>query len=172
MSDKLVNVKADTAMDFMSNAHAAMKDPSKLGETSAQIKYTFSQDGTTKKLKKVTFTLTTEIKRVHWAGQQKSKPDKANAAAIQQIEALNKAHEESHRSGYEKAFKALKSKLEKDLIGKEQSDLDAAMQQLKDALTNECEKLHKSGGLITVTDNGGKITVKESAEGTGGCPDL
>jgi hydroxymethylpyrimidine pyrophosphatase-like HAD family hydrolase len=173
MPDKLINVKADTAQDFMDNAHVAMRDPSLLGKTSAKLDWSVTKDGKTKKIKKVSFTLTTEITRVHWAGLKRTKPDKANAAAIKQIEELNKAHEDAHRAGYEKAFKKLKAKLEKDLVGKDDSDLDQAVQELKDALTDECEKLHKSGGLITVTDNGsGKITVRESAEGPGGCPDL
>lgn len=51
-------------------------------------------------------------------------------------------------------------------------DVDDAAQQIKDALTDACEKLHKSGGDISVSDNGGKITVKEGAEGPGGCPKL
>lgn len=172
MADKLVNVKADTAMDFLDNAHSAMGDADKLGETSAKLTWTFTKDAKTKKIKKVAFTLKTEVKRVHWSGPEKTKPDKANAEAIKQIETLNKDHEEAHRDGYEKAFKKLKAKLEKDLIGKEDSDLDDAVKTLKDALTDECEKLHKSGGKITVTDNGGKITVKESAEGAGGCASL
>lgn len=173
MPDKLVNVKADTAQDFMDNAHTAMGDPAKLGETKADLSWSVAKDAKTKKIKKVTFTLKTAITRVHWAGSTKAKPDKANEAAIKQIESLNKAHEEAHRDGYEKAFKKLKAKLEKDLIGKEDDDFDKAVQQLKDALTDECEKLHKSGGMITLTDNGGgKISVKESAEGPGGCPSL
>ena len=173
MSDKLINVKADTAMDFMDNAHKAMGDSSKLGETSANLTWSVSTDSKTKKIKKITFTLKTEITRVHWAGQEKTKPDKANEDAIKEIESLNKAHEEAHRSGYEAAFKKLKTKFEKDLIGKEEDDLDEAVQEIKDAMTDEGEKLHKSGGMITVTDNGGgNITVKESAEGAGGCPSL
>ena len=173
MPDKLVNVKADTAMDFMDNAHTAMGDPNKLGETSAKLEWSVTKDGKTKKIKKVTFTLKTEIKRVHWSGPEKTKPDKPNAAAIQQIEALNKAHEDAHRSGYEKAFKKLKAKLEKELVGKDDDEFDDAVKKLKDAMTDECEKLHKSGGMVTVNDNGGgKITVKESAEGAGGCADL
>ena len=173
MPDKLINVKADTAMDFIDNAHKAMGDPSKLGETSANLTWSVSMDSKTKKIKKVTFTLKTEIKRVHWAGQAKTKPDKANEDAIKEIESLNKAHEEAHRSGYEAAFKKLKTKFEKDLIGKEEDDLDTAVQEMKDAMTDACETLHKSGGMIDVTDDGaGKITVKESAEGAGGCPSL
>ena len=52
------------------------------------------------------------------------------------------------------------------------SGAGVAAQEVKDALTAECEKLHKSGGLIKVTESGGKVTVKERAEGAGGCPDL
>ena len=89
MPDKLINVKADTALDFVDNAHKAMGDASKLGETSAKVDFSFAMDGKTKKIKKVTFTLATEIRRVHWAGAQKTKPDKANADAIANIEALN-----------------------------------------------------------------------------------
>jgi hypothetical protein len=172
MADKLMNVKADTAMDFIDGAHEVMGDDSKLGETSAKLDWTVTSDAKTKKIKKVVFTLKTDIKRVHWAGPAKTKPDKENLAAIQKIESLNKAHEEAHRAGYESAFKKLKAKLEKDLVGKDPDDLDAAVKQMKEALTDACEKLHKSGGDISVVDNGGKVTVKESAEGPGGCPDL
>lgn len=172
MADKLLNVKADTALDFVDNAHDAMGDDSKLGECSAKLDWTVTSDAKTKKIKKVVFTLSTEIKRAHWAGPAKIKPDKENLAAIQKIESLNKAHEEAHRAGYASAFKKLKAKLEKDLVGKDPDDLDDAVKQIKAALTDACEKLHKSGGDISVVDNGGKITVKESAEGPGGCPNL
>ena len=172
MADKLLNVKADTALDFIDAAHTAMGDDSKLGETSAKLNWTVTTDSKTKKIKKVVFTLKTDITRVHWAGAAKAKPDKDNLAAIQKIEALNKAHEEAHRSGYEAAFKKLKAKLEKDLVGKDPGDLDDTVDKMKQALTGACEKLHKSGGDISVVDNGGKITVKEGAEGPGGCPDL
>jgi len=39
----------------------------------------------------------------------------------------------------------------------DESDLDKAAQEIKEALTAQCEKLHKSSGLIKVTDNSGKI---------------
>ena len=41
-----------------------------------------------------------------------------------QIGAMNKAHEEAHRSGYETAFAKCKARFEKELIGKDDSDLD------------------------------------------------
>ena len=172
MADKLLNVKADTAMDFIDAAHKAMGDDSKLGQTSAKLSWTVTTDTKTKKIKKVVFTLKTDIERVHWSGPAKTKPDKDNSAAIQKIESLNKAHEEAHRAGYEAAFKKLKAKLEKDLVGKDEGEVDDAAQKMKDALTDACEKLHKSGGDISVNDSGGKVTVKESAEGPGGCPSL
>lgn len=173
MSDKLINVKADTAQDFVDAAHAAMGDDSKLGETSAKLTWKVTTDSKTGKIKKVTFDLKTSITRVHWAGPQKTKPDKANADAIKKVEDLNKKHEEAHRDGYEKAFKKLKAKLEKDLVGKDEDELDDAVKQMKDAMTDACETLHKSGGMINVDDGGGgKIKVTESAEGAGGCPDL
>jgi hypothetical protein len=168
MPDKLVNVKADTAQDFLDNAHKLMGGD-KLGDTSYDLDAKASVDPKTKKIKKVTFSLTTTIKRVHWSGPAKAKPDKENAAAIKEIEDLNKAHEEEHRSGYEKTFKKLKAKLEKDLVGKDPDELKDAIKDIKEALKDTCEDLHKSGGMITATDNGGKITVKESAEGPGGC---
>jgi len=50
-----------------------------------------------------------------------------------------------------------KARFEKELIGKDESDLYKAPREIKEALTAQCEKLHKSGGLIKVTDNSGKI---------------
>lgn len=169
MTDTLVNVKADTALDFIEAAHKAMNDDSKLGETKAEVSWKTSTDGKTKKLKTVVFTLKTEIRRVHWAGQAKAKPDKENLAAITKIEKLNKAHEEAHRAGYTAEFKKLKTKLEKELVGKDEDELEKAAKQINKALKDTCEKLHKSGGDITVTENGGKVTVKEGPEGSGGC---
>jgi hypothetical protein len=43
---------------------------------------------------------------------------------------MNKAHEEAHRSGYETAFAKCKARFEKELIGKDDSDLDKAAQEI------------------------------------------
>ena len=42
-----------------------------------------------------------------------------------QIGAMNEAHEEAHRSGYETAF-AMQGQVRKELIGMDESDLDKA----------------------------------------------
>jgi hypothetical protein len=170
MGDKLVNVKASTAKDFIDNAHKAMRDPAKLGDTTYDLGVTFKTDPKTKKISKATMTLKTETKRVHWAGQEKTKPDKANADAIKKIEDMNSAHEKAHRDTYQKAFDKLHDDLEKEMVGKSAKEAQEIMDKMKDALKDACEKLHKSEGMIEVNDNGGgKITIKETAEGPGGC---
>lgn len=167
---KLLNVKADNAKDFLDNAHKAMKDKSKLGETKFNLNMKFSLDSKTKKIKTGTFTLQTTITRVHWAGPAKTKPDKANLDAINEIERLNKAHEEAHQDSYEKVFKKAKGELEKEMEGKTPKEAQELLGQMEDKLVEACEKLHKTGGMINVSDNGnGKISVTESAEGPGGC---
>ena len=168
--DKLVNVKADNVMDFMENAHKAMKDGSKLGETKYELDMKFSLDAKTKKIKKGTLTLKTTITRVHWAGPAKKKPDKANLDAINEVESLNKAHEEEHQASYEKVFKKAKAELEAEMEGMTPKEAKDVFDKMKEKLVDACEKLHKTGGMIKVNDNGnGKISVTESAEGPGGC---
>jgi len=170
MGDKLVNVKASTAMDFIEAAHKAMRDPSKLGETKNHLDVKFKFDAKTKKIAKATMTLTSETTRVHWAGPGKTKPDKANADAIKEIEELNTAHEKAHRDTSKAAFDKLKDDLEEEMVGMTAKEAQDVIQKMQDALTDACEKLHKSEGLIEVDDDGnGNITVKESAEGPGGC---
>lgn len=168
MADKLVNVKADTAQAFLDAAHKAMGDATKLGETSYDVQWKFAT-GSDGKITKATATLTTEIKRSHWAGPAKTKPDAANAEAIAKIEALNKAHEEAHRKGYVAAFDKNKGTLEKEMVGKTPDEAQEVAEKMHQALLDACETLHKSGGKVVVTESGGKITVKESAEGPGGC---
>ena len=169
MGDKLVNVKADTAQDFIDNAHKAMRDPKKLGETTYDLQVKFKFDSS-KKIAKATMTLKTETTRVHWAGPAKAKPDKANEQAIKQIEDLNDAHEKAHRDGYQKAFDKLQDQLQQEMVGKTQKEAQQVLDKMKDALKDACEKLHQSGGMIDVKDDGqGHVTVKESAEGPGGC---
>ncbi len=168
--DKLLSIKADTAQDFLDNSHKAMRDSSKLGETKAIVAWAASFDLKTKKVKKGTLTLKTSITRVHWAGAAKKKPDKSNLDAIKEIESLNKAHEEAHRTSYEKAFKKAKAKLEEEMVGKTQQEVKDIVDKMGGELKEACEDLHKSGGLIDVNDNGsGTISVTEKAEGPGGC---
>ncbi|HSU04678.1 MAG TPA: hypothetical protein VLI93_03830, partial [Acetobacteraceae bacterium] len=64
MGDKLVNVKASTAKDFIDNAHKAMHDPKKLGETTYDLQLKFKLDSKTKNIAKATMTLKTETSRV------------------------------------------------------------------------------------------------------------
>jgi len=168
--DKLVNVKGDTAQDFMDNAHKAMKDRSKLGETTYKLDAKFSIDPKTKKIKKGTLSLKTTITRVHWAGPAKKKPDKADMDAIKEIESLNTAHEQAHQASYEKAFKEAKADLEAEMEGKTPKEAKDIVDKMKALLVDACEDLHKSGGLLTLKDDGnGSISVSEGAEGRGGC---
>ncbi len=170
MGDKLVNVKASTAQEFLDGAHKAMRDPKKLGETTYSLGATFKIDPKTKTIAKATMTLTTATSRVHWAGQGKTKPDQANAAAIKKIEDLNTAHEKAHRDTYQAAFDKNHDAYEKDMVGKTEKEAQKIVDKMKDDLKKACEDLHKSGGNIEVKDSGpGKVTVTESAEGPGGC---
>jgi hypothetical protein len=169
MGDKLVNVKASTAKEFIDNAHKAMRDSKKLGETKYDLQVQFKLDSS-KKITKATMTLKSETTRVHWAGQGKTKPDKANTDAIKQIEDMNAAHEKAHRDTYQQAFDKLEDDLEQEMVGKTPKEAQKIMDKMKDALQEACEKLHKSEGMIDVGDDGqGNITIKESAEGPGGC---
>ncbi len=169
MGDTLKSVKADTAQDFLDEGHKAMKSRSKLGETESKWKVKYAIDGKTKTIKSATFTLTCQITRVVWGGKKKADPDDDNEAAIHQIEATIKAHEEAHADGYEKAFKKMKAKLEQDLVGKTEKEANKLAKQMDDALLDACEDLHKTGGLIQLGTSSGKITVTEKAEGPGGC---
>jgi hypothetical protein len=169
MGDKLVNVKASTAQEFLDNAHKAMRDPKKLGETKADLQVKLKLDSSGK-IVEAKMTLKTMTTRVHFAGPGKTRPDKANADAIKQIEDLNAAHEKAHRDSYQKAFDKLQDSLEKEMVGKTQKEAEKIMQKMKDALQDACEKLHQSEGLLEVNDDGnGNITVKEKAEGSGAC---
>ena len=44
MADKLLNVKASTAQEFLVNAHKAMRDPKKLGDTKYDLQVKFQLD--------------------------------------------------------------------------------------------------------------------------------
>ncbi len=170
MADKLVNVKASTAQEFIDGAHKAMKDPKKLGETKYSLDVKFQVDSKSKTITKATMTLKMTTTRVHWAGQGKAKPDKANMDAINKIEDLNEAHEKAHRDGYQAAFDKNHDAYEKEMAGKSQQEAQKIVDKMKADLLKACEDLHKSGGQIDIKDNGqGKITVTESAEGPGGC---
>jgi flagellar biosynthesis/type III secretory pathway protein FliH len=115
---------------------------------------------------KVPFKIT--ITRAHYAGHLKTKPSDAELAAIEKAEALNKAHEEAHRDGYQKVFDD--AKLEEELVGKTPEEAKALIAKVRAALTAECEKLHKSGGVVFVTPGPkGTVKVDEKPEGPGGC---
>jgi hypothetical protein len=166
VADKLVNVKADKATQFIDNAHKAMGNSKRLGFTTHDLGVSFTFQQT---IAKVTLTFKTETTRVHWSGQVKTKPDPDNMAAIKQIEGLNAAHEARHRATYQDVFDKGKADLEKQLIGKTQTEAKAIVDDFNKKLIAACEKLHTSEGNITVTDSGGKISVTEGPEGPGGC---
>lgn len=169
-SDKVLSVKADTAADFLEKGYAKMGEEGKLGETTYDLNAKFTTDGKTGNIATATFTMTTAIVRVQWGGAAKTKPDKANSDAIKKIETLLKAHEQAHADGYNRVFKKLKAEFEKSLIGKSQDELQAAVDQMNEALRAECESLHKSGGMIKLkTGSGGSVSVSEVAAGAGGC---
>lgn len=168
--DKVLSVKADTAEAFLKNGYGKMGQQGKLGETTYDLQSSISTDAKTGRILKATFTLTTAIVRVQWGGAAKTKPDKANADAIKKIEAIVKSHEQAHADGYSKVFKRLKAELEKSLVGQPEEALQAAVDTMDQALRDECESLHKSGGLVKVkAGSGGSVSVSEVAAGAGGC---
>jgi hypothetical protein len=170
MGEKLVNIKADTAREFLDEAHKAMKDRKKLGETTYKLEIgKVKLDPKTKTVASGSFTLTMDTTRVHWAGAKKTKPGKMNAEAITKIENLNEAHEKAHRDGYQEAFDKAKDELEKKMVGKTQKEQKDILEEMHDKLKDACLKLHKTGGMIDVSEGDDKITVSESAEGPSGC---
>jgi hypothetical protein len=166
VADKLVNVKADTATQFIDNAHKAMRNSKRLGFTTHKLGFAFTFQQT---ISKVTLTFKTETTRVHWSGPVKKKPDPDNMAAIKQIEDLNADHEAHHRDTYQDVFDKGKDDLEKQLIGKTKEEAKPILDEFNKKMIDACEKLHASEGDITVTDSGGKISVTQGPEGPGGC---
>jgi hypothetical protein len=162
MADTLVPVRADKAMQFVDNGRKAMRSRTKPGETTYNFHTAFTFQQT---ISKVTLTLETSTKRVHWAGPVKTRPDPENAAAIKNIEALSAAHEGRHRDSYQAVF----DKAKDQLVGKTQKEAKVLLDEFHQKLLDACEKRHASEGMITVKASGGKVSVTERAEGLGGC---
>jgi hypothetical protein len=127
------------------------------------------------KITKPTLSLKITSATAHWAGpglqggKHGPQPDAANRTAIAQIEALNKSHEQKHIDGYQSVFDGKKSDIEKKLVGQTEVESAKTIAEMSDALKAACETLHKTEGLIVVTQQAGAFSIAVQAEGPGAC---
>lgn len=102
----MAKINGDTVEEFIANANIRFKD-SGGGITTPKHSYRYAsfKEGKLVKLQ-VTFSVDMDFAEVG-AG----KPDELNKAAIALVADLVKKHEESHRAGYQAAFKAWNDKV-------------------------------------------------------------
>ena len=168
-----VDVFASTIDEFVQNA-AAIFGAGTLGKTKTRVEFN-TRIGSDHKVTHATLTLTINSRTAHWAGpgmsggKLKPRPDTANMNAITRAESLNRSHEQNHVTTAQSAFDRLKGDIEKRMVGQTMEDASKIAAEMDTALTNACETLHKSEGMINVTRTGAGITVAVSAQGPGGC---
>jgi predicted secreted Zn-dependent protease len=158
MGESLINISADDVDDFMDKvSNAVGEGDGVMGETTYDIKTNYSQsDG---KITKVTLTLTVNIKRAHFSG---GKADAENKKAIQTAEDLNKKHEQKHKKLAEDICAKEFAKAQKDLVGKDQSEVQKAVDAIKKQIDDAYEDLDKKEGMTKITPNSnGSFTVKQ-----------
>jgi predicted secreted Zn-dependent protease len=159
MPDKLVNIKADSVEEFMEKVSDAVGEGEGImGVTDYDIgaKVTTDSNG---KIKTVTFKVDISIKRAHWAG---GKADDKNKKAIQAAEAANKKHEENHKKLIEQICAREFAKAAKDLKGKDQDELQDAVDAIKKKVDDANEKLDDKEGKTEVKpQSNGSFTVKQ-----------
>src|SRR5262245_54605973 len=155
----LVDVGATTALEFLANAAAKIGEgPGVLGVTNYDITYD-PPKLTSNKITK--FKLSVSIRRAHWKGGE---ADAKNKKAIQEAEALNKAHEEQHEKLAVDTCKTEFAKAEKALIGKSESDVDPAMDAIYKIIDKKYAELDAKEGVTSVTVKpDGTIIVKQVA---------
>jgi len=161
MGEKLVNVKADNVDDFLKNVDGAIGEGAGvMGNTTYMIKPQYKQtDG---KITSVDFKLEVNITRAHWSG---GKADDANKKAIKDAEDLNKKHELKHKAIAEKICAAEFAKAKKKLIGKDESEVQDAVDDISKEIDDEYVKLDKREGKTEVTTtSAGKFVVKQVGE--------
>jgi predicted secreted Zn-dependent protease len=155
----LVNISADSVDDFMDQvADKVGEGDGVMGVTNYSIKptYTLDKDG---KIAKVKFELKVTIKRAHWSG---GKADANNKKAIQTAEALNQKHEAKHEKLAKDIGAREFAKAEKELKGKDPSDVDDAVDAIKQKIDEAYEQLDNKEGKTEITENAdGSFTVKQ-----------
>jgi hypothetical protein len=123
----------------------------------------------------LTLSISITATTAHWAGpsmaggKQGPQPDAGNKVAINQVETLNRAHEQKHLDDYQATFDSKKDGIEKQMIGKLESQAGSAVTLMRAELKKVCEALHKTEGNIDVTPQGNAFIVTVSARGPGGC---
>ncbi|HVY16396.1 MAG TPA: hypothetical protein VHB27_14315 [Rhodopila sp.] len=168
----MTKISADTVEDFMDKANAKFGG-SNLGETDAKpsFKYGSFKDG---KVLKLEISCPIDL---DYAEMGSGKPDDEGKKAIAAVADIAKAHELSHKAGYEKAFKDFDAKktakdiMDKTFKNKGEADkaIHQAFSELKKALLDACLALHKKEGIVEVTKqaNGSYKIVQKPAGATG-----
>jgi len=160
MGETLINISADSVQDFMDKvAKAVGEGDGVMGKTTYEItpKYSLDNNG---KIAKIDFELKVSIKRAHWSG---GKPDANNKKAILAAEDLNKKHEQKHQKIATDITKTEFAKAQKDLIGKDPSDVDDSVDAIKKLIDDAYDDLDAKEGMTDVTENSnGSFTVKQT----------
>ena len=158
MGESLINITADTAKAFMEGVSKSVgAGAGVMGETSYGIssKYSTSEGA----VSDVVFTLKVDIKRAHWSA---GTPDAENKKAILAAEELNKKHELKHKKIAEDIFKREASKLQKNLEGKTEAEVQDTIADLRSLIDAAFEELDGKEGKTMVTANpNGSFSVKQ-----------
>ena len=159
MGDSLINISADSVMDFIDKGSRAVGEgDGVMGNTDFAISASFSKndDGN---VTKVTLKLEVSIKRAHWSG---GKPDPNNKKAILVAEELNKQHELKHKKLATDICAREFPKLQKSLLGQSLDDANDAVEALRAQIKKAYDDLDAREGMTDVKQNpNGSFTVKQ-----------
>ena len=161
MADKLINIKADSADEFVEKAAKAVGDgDGEMGLTTFKITPKFKLEDD--KITKITFEVEVTVTRAHWSG---GKPDDKNKKAIKDAEELNRKHEEKHRKLAQDICAKEFAKAVKDLKGKSADDVQDAVEAITKKVNDAFDDLDGKEGTTQVnTDAKGNITVKQAGK--------
>jgi hypothetical protein len=165
------NVFASTVSEFTKGAAALFNGD--YGRTRPSVTQSFTSTGG--KIDSLTLSITITAATAHWAGPSMKggkpgpQPDSANRHAIDQIEALNRAHEQKHVDTYQDTFDKKKDDIQKQMIGKLETQADDAVKAMNVELKAACETLHQTEGYIDANLQGDAYVVTVQAAGPGGC---
>ena len=165
------NVFASTVQQFTAGAGKLFHG--QYGETKPRVTQSFTSTGG--KIDSLKLSMTIDSATAHWAGppmvggKPGPQPDNANRHAIDQIESLNRAHEQKHIDTYEATFKAKKDEIEKQAIGTPEAQANDAVTAMNAELKAACETLHESEGFIDANLQGDAYVITVQAAGPGGC---
>jgi hypothetical protein len=173
----MTKFNANTVQEFMAAARKKFGGQD-LGLTHAHPEAAWSFNNKTNKLFKVAFTcpITEDFAQVGGG-----KPDKANKDAIKEVADRAKAHEDQHKADYLAAFnkfdadttaKNLMAQTYKD-VNEAKKAVHAKREELATSLKNACLALHKTEGVLTVTQKkDGTFDVAMQAAGANGCDQI